>query len=102
MTIEFMFNNIKNIELIYLIEETYDEDFGDSIKEEQYLGTDYCKNIMNKLQAHFSEIKNCIYKGQTERIAHEEYNVEVAGVIYSEFTYFPRQILMDMIFFWKN
>ena len=83
MTIEFMFNNIKNIELIYLIEETYDEDFGDSIKEEQYLGTDYCKNIMNKLQAHFSEIKNCIYKGQTERIAHEEYNVEVAGVIYS-------------------
>ena len=49
MTIEFMFNNIKNIELIYLIEETYDEDFGDSIKEEQYLGTDYCKNIMNKL-----------------------------------------------------
>ena len=83
MTIEFMFNNIKNIELIYLIEEMYDEDFGDSIKEEQYLGTDYCKNIMNKLQAHFSEIKNCIYKGQTERIAHEEYNVEVAGVIYS-------------------
>lgn len=83
MTIEFMFSNIKNIELIYLIEETYDEDFGDNIKEEQYLGTDYCQNIMNKLQAHFSEIKNCIYQGQTERIAHEEYSFGVASVTYS-------------------
>lgn len=34
MTIEFMFNNIKTIELIYLTEEIYDEDFGDNIKEE--------------------------------------------------------------------
>ena len=83
MTVEFMFNNIKNIELIYLTEETYDEDFCDNIKEEQYLGTDYCRNVMNRLQAHFPEIKNCIYKGQTERIAHEEYSIEVAGVIYS-------------------
>lgn len=83
MTIEFMFNNIKSIELIYLIEETYCEEFGDNIKEEQYLGTDYCKNIMNKLQAYFSEIKNCKYQGQTERIAHEEYSIEVAGVTYS-------------------
>ena len=44
MIIEFMFNNIKNIELIYLIKETYDEDFDDNIEEEQYLGTDYCQN----------------------------------------------------------
>ena len=36
MIIEFMFNNIKNIELIYLIKETYDEDFDDNIEEEQY------------------------------------------------------------------
>ena len=27
MVIEFMFNSIKNVELIYTIEETYDEDF---------------------------------------------------------------------------
>lgn len=83
MIIEFMFNNIKNIELIYLIEETYDEDFGDNIEEEQYLGTNYCQNIMNRLQIYFSEIKNCIYQGQTERIAHEEYGFEVANVTYS-------------------
>lgn len=83
MIIEFMFNNIKNIELIYLIKETYDEDFDDNIEEEQYLGTDYCQNIMNKLQTYFSEIKNCIYQGQTERIAHEEYGFEVAHVTYS-------------------
>ena len=41
MTIEYMFNNIKNTELIYLIEERYDEVFGDNIKVENYLGTDY-------------------------------------------------------------
>lgn len=83
MTIEYMFNNIKNTELIYLIEERYDEVFGDNIKVENYLGTDYCRGVMDKLQTHFPEMKNCVYKGQTERIAHEEYNVEVAGVIYS-------------------
>ena len=55
MTIEFMFNNIKTIELIYLTEEIYDEDFGDNIKEEKYLGTSYCENIMNEVQAHFPE-----------------------------------------------
>lgn len=83
MTIEFMFNNIKTIELIYLTEEIYDEDFGDNIKEEKYLGTSYCENIMNEVQAHFPEIKNCIYQGQTGRIAHEEYGIEVENVSYS-------------------
>lgn len=83
MTIEFMFNTIKNIEFIYLIEEKYEESFCESIKEEKYLGTDYCRNVMDKLQIHFPEIKNCIYQGQTERIAHEEYSIEVVGVIYS-------------------
>ncbi|MDO4553661.1 MAG: zinc ribbon domain-containing protein [Lachnospiraceae bacterium] len=83
MTIEFMFNNIKNIELIYFIEEKYDEFFGDNIQEEKYLGTDYCRSVMDKLQIHFPEIKNCIYQGQTERIAHEEYSIEAVGVTYS-------------------
>lgn len=83
MTIEFMFNNIKTIELIYLTEEIYDEDFGDNIKEEKYLGTSYCENIMNDVQAHFPEIKKCIYQGQTGRIAHEEYRIEAENVSYS-------------------
>lgn len=83
MTVEFMFNNIKTIELIYLIDKKYAEDFGDNIKEEKYLGTDYCRNIMDKLQTHFPEIKKCIYRGQTERIAHEEYSIEVGEVSYS-------------------
>lgn len=83
MVIEFMFNSIKNVELIYTIEETYDEDFGDNSKEEKYLGTDYCRSVMDKLQTHFSEVKNCIYQGQTERIAHEEYSIEVGDVKYS-------------------
>lgn len=83
MVIEFMFNSIKDVELIYTIEETYDEDFGDNSKEEKYLGTDYCRSVMDKLQTHFSEVKNCIYQGQTERIAHEEYSIEVGDVKYS-------------------
>lgn len=83
MVIEYMFNSVKNIELIYMIEEKYDETFGDSIKEEKYLGTEYCRNTMDKVQTHFPEIKNSIYQGQTERIAHEEYSVEVENVTYS-------------------
>ncbi|MCD7997175.1 MAG: zinc ribbon domain-containing protein [Clostridiales bacterium] len=83
MVIEFMLNNIKNVELIYLSEEKYDESFCDNIKEEKYLGTDYCRDVMDKIQVHFPEIKNCIYQGQTERIAHEEYSIDVSDEEYS-------------------
>lgn len=82
MVIEFMFNDIKNIELIYYIKEKHDVDFGGITKDEDYLGTSYCRNVMDKLQAHFPEIKKCLYQGQTERIAHEEYSINVAEETY--------------------
>ena len=83
MIIKYMFNNIKNIELIYFVEEEYNEDLCDNIKDKHYLGTDYCRNVMDKIKERFPEIKNCTYKGQTRRFAHEEYIIEVAEITYS-------------------
>lgn len=83
MTIKYVFNRIKKIDLIYLIEEKYNEDLCANIKENHYLGTDYCRKVMNRIQERFPEIKNCIYKGQTGRIANEEYSIEVTKKTYS-------------------
>ena len=82
MTIEFMFHNIKNIGLIYSCEEKYDENFGCNVKEEEYLGTDYCRNIIRKILTNFPEIQNCVYQEQTQRIANEKYNIELSDATY--------------------
>ena len=82
MTIEFMFHNIKNIGLIYSCEEKYDENFGCNVKEEEYLGTDYCRNIIRKILTHFPEIQNYVYQEQTQRIANEKYNIKLSDVTY--------------------
>ena len=76
MIIEFMFNSIKDIELIYSKEKKYNEKWGSNIIEVEYLGTNYCRSIVMQLSSHFSEIKGYNYNGQTVRIAHEEYNIE--------------------------
>ena len=76
MNIEFMFNDIKDIKLIYDKEEKYDENFSCNINNIHYLGTYYCKNIIMKLKSYFSEIKNFNYSGQIGRIAHEEYTLK--------------------------
>ena len=82
MTIEFMFHNIKNIGSIYSCEEKYDENFGCNVKEEEYLGTDYCRNIIRKILTNFPEIQNCVYQEQTQRIANEKYNIELSDATY--------------------
>lgn len=76
MNIEFMLNDIKNINLIYNSEKKYDEHWGTDITTIRYLGTDYCANIVEQIKTHFVEVKNINYKGQTMRIAHEEYDIE--------------------------
>lgn len=76
MIIEFMFNSIKDMGLIYSKEENYYEEWGSNITEVQYLGTEYCRNIVMQLNSNFSEIKEYNYNGQTVRIAHEEYDIE--------------------------
>lgn len=76
MNIEFMFNDIKDISLIYSKEEKYNEDWGDNVTEVRYIGSDYCKNIVMKVKSHFTEIKGVNYTGQTTRIAHEEFDIE--------------------------
>lgn len=87
MIVEFMLNNIKNIDYLYSIEEKYNEDFDLNFSEEHYLGTDYCKSIIYKLKSNFSEIENYTYKGQTNRVAHEEFSVNTSKKEYSvEFT----------------
>lgn len=83
MNIEFMFNNIKDISLIYSKEEKYNEDWGDYVTEVRYIGSDYCKNIVMQLKSHFIEIKGFNYNGQTIRIAHEEYDIETMEKKYS-------------------
>lgn len=83
MNIEFMFNDIKDIKLIYYKEEKYDENFGCNGHEIHYLGTNYCRNIIMQLKSYFSEIKNFNYIGQTIRIAHEEYSIETIGGEYT-------------------
>lgn len=87
MDIEFMFNNIKDINLIYPKGEIYDENNKMSITREYYLGTNYCNNIIIHLKSHFPEIKEVNYNGQTFRIAHEEYEIEtIEGKYYLSFT----------------
>lgn len=76
MNIEFMFNGIRDNNLLYLEEEKYDQKWGDNISEMHYLGTDYCRSIVLQLKSHFPEIKEYCYNGQTIRIAHEEYEIE--------------------------
>lgn len=83
MNIEFMFNNIRDINLIYSQEEKHNENWGGNITEEQYLGMEYCKSIVIQLKSHFSEIKEYKYNGQTVRIAHEDYNIETTEEKYS-------------------
>lgn len=83
MNIEFMFNTIKDINLIYSKEEKYDENWGSNITEVHYLGTDYCRDIVMQLKSHFPEIKGFNYNGQTIRIAHEEYDIETMEEKYS-------------------
>ncbi len=83
MNIEFMFNSIRDIGLIYSKEEKYNEEWGCDITEIQYLGTDYCRNIIIQLKSHFPEIKAYNYSGQTVRVAHEEYDIETTEEKYS-------------------
>lgn len=83
MNIEFMFNNIKNINLIYYHEEKYDEDWGSNVTEVHYLGTDYSRSIVEKIKSHFPEVKGFNYNGQTVRIAHEEYDIKTMESQYS-------------------
>lgn len=83
MYIEFMFNNIRDINLIYSKEEKYNEEWGGNITKEDYVGTDYCRSIVKELESHFSEVKRFNYNGQTVRIAHEEYEIETEEEKYS-------------------
>lgn len=76
MNVEFMLNNIKNINLIYSSEKKYDERWGMDITTIKYLGKDYCANVVEQIKTHFIEVKKINYKGQIGRIAHEEYDVE--------------------------
>jgi hypothetical protein len=83
MNIEFLFNNIRDVSLIYSKVEKYNKDWGDNITEVRYLGTDYCRSIVMQLKAHFPEIKGYNYNGQTIRIAHEEYHIETTEERYT-------------------
>lgn len=83
MNIEFMFNNIRDINLIYSKEEKYNENWGVNITEVHYLGTDYFRSIVMQLKSHFTEIKGFNYNGQTVRIAHEEYDIKTMEEKYS-------------------
>lgn len=78
-----MFNDIRDIGLLYIEEENYDNDWCDKITVEHYLGTDYCNNIICQAKSHFSEIKCYNYYGQTIRIAHEDYTIKTALKEYS-------------------
>lgn len=76
MRIEFMLNNVKNINLIYSSEKKYDEFWGSDITTTNYSGTDYCTNVIEQIKSNLIEVKKTNYIGQTSRIAHEEYEIE--------------------------
>lgn len=78
MDIEFMFNDIKNMNLIYRNNQEYNELWGIDVTTSYYLGSDYCKDIMMQIKSNFAEIKFVKYNGQTMRIAHEEYDIETS------------------------
>lgn len=75
MNVEFMFNDINNINLIYNSEKEYNELWGNCVTT-HYLGTNYCKNMMDKIKKKFAEIEKITYNEQRMRIAHEEYDIE--------------------------
>lgn len=83
MNIEFMFNSIKNINLIYCHEEKYDEVWECNVTEVHYSGTDYSRSIVEKIKTNFPEVKGFNYNGQTVRIAREEYEIKTMEVNYS-------------------
>lgn len=75
MKIKFIFNDIKNIELIYQIEEVWNEEWGENILKRSYVGSDYSKEIVETVCKQYSDISNVVYRGQTGRIASEEFEI---------------------------
>jgi len=69
-------NSIKDIKLLYIKKEEYSEEWINTVTDETYQGTNYCKSIILQLEEKLSEIKNIVYKGQTFRIANEQYLIE--------------------------
>lgn len=83
MIIEFIFNDIKDDSAIYHREQKYDKDWGENVTEVDYIGTQYCKNVVERLKEQISEIQSYNYNGQTQRIAHEDYTLKTTSNEYS-------------------
>lgn len=65
MQIEFIFNEIKDVSKLYS-------------EDEVYLGTEYCKTIMELLKTELRELKEWKYFGQTGRLGNEEYLISTS------------------------
>ena len=83
MIIEFIFNDIKDESAIYHRKQKYDENSGENVTEIDYIGTQYCKNVVERLKEQISEIQSYNYNGQTQRIAYEDYTLKTASNEYS-------------------
>ncbi len=75
MKIEFMCNNITNLELIYHIENVMDEDYGEEVRKIDYVGTSYSQDVIEALKNSVGEIKKIEYRGQVDRIAKEHFDI---------------------------
>lgn len=83
MTIEFVLNDIKDLGLIYSKTEVYDEQWGENVVEETYVGTDYCTKIAEQLKSLVPEVQEVAPLTHAERAAQERYIIKSNSSEYS-------------------
>jgi len=81
MKVEFVLNSIKDRTMIYSSQKVEDENFGE-VTQVEYIGTNYCENLIALVKSNLNEIKDTVYKGQTGRIANEEYELITSAQSY--------------------
>ena len=84
MKIEFIFNGIKDIEKLYEIK-SVESPFGgnETCLQHDYLGKEYCDDVVSQAVAKFPEISDSSYHGCVERKANEQFIIQTSGRLYT-------------------
>ena len=82
MRVEFILNNIVDLNMIYKSKRVIDDDWGE-VTQTSYVGDEYSKAIIEALKLKFGEIKEATYLGQTGRVANETYTIITPFLKYS-------------------
>ena len=87
MTIEFVFNDIKDKTMLYKVEqyEQISRFTGEleTVENIEYVGGDYCKAAIDLVAGKIAGIKSCEYKGATERMANETFLITTDLFVYT-------------------